>query len=49
MIKKKVITLVLLFLVVTNSFSEEISKNHDQVNLISKKSSMSDLSRTISF
>ena len=36
MIKKKVITLVLLFLVVTNSFSEEISKNHDQVNLISK-------------
>ena len=27
---------MLLFLVVTNSFSEEISKNHDQVNLISK-------------
>ena len=36
MIKKKVIPLVLLFLVVTNSLSEEISKNHDQVNLISK-------------
>ena len=34
--KKKVIPLVLLFLVVTNSLSEEISKNHDQVNLISK-------------
>ena len=36
MIKKKVISLVLLFLVVTNSLSEEISKNQDQVNLISK-------------
>ena len=36
MIKKKVIPLVLLFLVVTNSLSEEISKNQDQVNLISK-------------
>ena len=36
MIKKKVISLVLLFLVATNSLSEEISKNQDQVNLISK-------------
>ena len=36
MIKKKIISLVLLFFVVTNSLSEEISKNQDQVNLISK-------------
>ena len=36
MIKKKIISLVLLFFVVTNSLSEETSKNQDQVNLISK-------------
>ena len=36
MIKKKIISLVLLFFVVTNSLSEETSKNKDQVNLISK-------------
>ena len=36
MIKKKFILLIFLFFVVTNSLSEEISKNQEQVNLISK-------------
>ena len=36
MIKKKFILLIFLFFVVTNSLSEETSKNQDQVNLISK-------------